>query len=782
MSLTCPLCQTDNPDRATSCSVCGSTLQPSKITLPSSPPPSPTQPTIPIGSPPFSRVTSPVQANIPPHPQTGKTQPSSSHTFALPLPTTLQNGRYQLQRVLGEGGFAITYKAIDIQTQKTIVIKERWPVGGARKKTGEVLWTRGTKRQEEIQKFQEEAALLKKCHHGSIVSCYDFFEEKNTCYIVMDFVDGQSLYDHVQQQGLLSDPTARQYLVQLTEALEVVHGQRILHRDIKPENIMLDRAGSRAVLIDFGIAREFQENMTQDMTTFVSVYYSPLEQLSRQTKRTASADLFSLCASFYYAVTGQEPLPSTDRVKNLASQQPDNLPPPQQLGARISSELENIILMGMEIDIKNRFISATHLLEHLRGNPIPRSLFALQRKLSSQQGQTIDLYGIAQDYKNIIQQEPLQPKTLLQLQTELAHILLHLAQWDEVLHYAQAAYQLDANYSPAQGILGLIACRQGCWQDAVTFLQSAHRSDPNQGWIGVYLGLALIQTQQIPQAQRVLQPWLNQLPQRSFSPSLQAHIQSVGAWLAFHQRDWKAVIGYSRQTLKLLRDTGDSQLQSLKSWLYPCLVLATAEAVKGRGTLDVERCLDEFEREVPSNSFSMAYRSWQQWHLNPQGSPRPIAFMQVSQPTAATPTWILFNQGLIAEQNQNLTEAETLYRECFQRSADDARIAGRLGWVLGQQGRWQEAVTVMESVGNRGMMAHPSLTVLETAQFWHNQGWVILNLLKTQGLPTGGSPGAAQNLYNQLKLCYQHAIDHYRQDPNSQAQIQQIQDILDQLP
>ena len=766
MSLTCPLCQTDNPDRATTCSVCGTPLQPNK-TIPAA---AQTQPTIPAGS-----VS--VQAS----PQTGKTK-SASQTFpyALPLPSTLRNDRYELQKVLGDGGFAITYKAIDIQTQQILAIKERWPVGGTRKNK-EVLWKRGTKLQKEIQKFQDEAMRLQKCNHASIVQCHDFFEENNTCYIVMDFVDGQSLHSYVKQQGLLAEQTARDYLIQLAEALKVVHSQKILHRDIKPENIMLDRRSNRAVLIDFGIAREFQENITKDMTRYISLFYSPLEQLSQTTKRTASADLFSLCASFFYAVTGQDPVPVTDRMESLHIHQVDNLPAPQQLNPQISRGLQDIILTGMNIKIDDRFISAAHLLEHLNGNPIPRSLFVLRRKLANQQGQ-VDFQSIVQEYQTIIRNESPQSKVLPQLQAELAHIFLHLDRFNEALNAAQSAYQLDPSQPLIQGILGLIACRQGRWQDAVTFLQTAHYNDPNEPWIALYLGLALIQTQQISKAKTILQPWFDQLPQQIFPSSLQSNFQSIGAWLAFHEQDWSTAVRYSRQTLKVLRDSGDPQLQSLKSWIYPCLVLATEEAVKGKSGQDVDRCLDEFDREVPSNLFGTAYRAWHQWQLNPQGSTGAIVFMRSSQPDPSTPTWILFNQGLIAEQNQNWQEAEVLYRQCFQRSGSDSRIAGRLGWVLGQQGRWQEAFDVMDQGAIPTPKATPPLTGLETAQFWHNRGWVTLNLFKTQSRSAGRKTISAQALYTALKESYQTAIDVYRQDPNSQLQVQKIQDILNQLP
>jgi len=823
MSITCPLCQTDNPDLATSCSVCGSLLEPtnairplpttpsnqspqsaspviSQVTVPSPPTNPLTQSTsVTRAVPPISIPTStPV---IDPASLTHKTKPiTQTSIFALPLPSFLQNGRYELQQVLGDGGFAITYKALDVQTHQEVVIKERWPVGGARQH-GKVLWPRGSKLREEVRKFQDEAEILQRCNHSSIVRCYDFFEEHNTCYIVMDLVDGQSLHDYVQGQGPLPEPQARKYFIQLAEALEVVHGQKILHRDIKPENIMLDRSGQRAVLIDFGIAREFQENMTQDLTVCLSLLYSPIEQLSKKTKRTASADLFSLCASFYYAVSGQDPVPATDRAKNWANHQPDNLPTPQQLGAQISSELQDIIILGMAMELKERFISATHLLEHLYGNPIPRSLFVLRRKLANQKGKTADLQSIVQEYQRTLQQGQLQPSVLAQLGAELAHILLHLDRTDEAIQAAQAAHQIDPQQMLARGILGLLACREGRWQDAVSLLEPAYNSDPSQCWLGVYFALALIETQNTAKAQTVLQPWLAQFqsqpasspstPQNHSSPPmLEAQIKAVGAWLGFHRGDWKAAMRYCRQTLNLVRNTHDSQLQNLKAWIYPCLLLATAEAVKGRGSLDVERCLDEFDQEMPGNGFCQAYRAWYQGDQKSPGgvgtgAGAAISVLQVFPTDTTAPIWVLFNQGVLAEQSQNWFDAEKFYRSVFPRSGADARIASRLGWVLGQLGRWQEAATVMEAAEAEGLGANPRLTELETAQFWHNQGWIMLNLLKTQGVPQsrpGQVPGATHNLYGRLKKSYQRAIEIYRRDSNSQAEVQHIEAILQQLP
>ena len=195
MPIQCPNCYTENLDDAENCISCGTKLQTLRI-----------------------------------------------DPLHLPGGTVLANGKYKIEKTIGEGGFAITYRGIDTFTSEIVAIKERWPEQRGTRQGKKVLWgiMAQQKRQEAIEKFKFEAELLKKCTHESIVRYYDCFEENDTCYIVMALISGKPLYDLVHNQGALAENQVKRYFLQLAEALREVHAKGILHRDIKPENIIID--------------------------------------------------------------------------------------------------------------------------------------------------------------------------------------------------------------------------------------------------------------------------------------------------------------------------------------------------------------------------------------------------------------------------------------------------------------------------------------------------------------------------------------------------------------
>ncbi|MFM6203567.1 MAG: serine/threonine protein kinase, partial [Dolichospermum sp.] len=163
----------------------------------------------------------------------------------------LQDSKYTIEKELGEGGFGITYRARDNQGNYVVI-----------KTLNDAIQKRA-----DFAKFQQdflnEAIKLAKCSHPHIVQIYEVIHENDLWCMVMEYIDGEDLGSFVENQGVLSETEALRYIQQIGSALTVVHDNGLLHRDIKPQNIMLRSGKSEAVLIDFGIAREFSQNLTQ---------------------------------------------------------------------------------------------------------------------------------------------------------------------------------------------------------------------------------------------------------------------------------------------------------------------------------------------------------------------------------------------------------------------------------------------------------------------------------------------------------------------------------------
>jgi eukaryotic-like serine/threonine-protein kinase len=277
--------------------------------------------------------------------------------------TNLKEGVYKIDKLLGEGGFGITYQGKYVSNNALIAIKEMWPEKACRKGTLSI-WPSSISPQHKLQqlnKFKLEASNQQKCNHPNIAQVYDWFDENNTCYIVMEFIQGQSLLSMLQSKGCFTEDEVVRYFFQVTSALKKIHSNNFLHRDIKPENILVDSL-DRAVLIDFGAAREFMSNQSVQMTQVLTPGYAPYEQYSRSGKRGPSTDFYALFASMYELLTGQLPVDASERAASIMSKSPDPLIPPRQLNPQISISMEQAILTGMQIRPDERFQSAEEVI------------------------------------------------------------------------------------------------------------------------------------------------------------------------------------------------------------------------------------------------------------------------------------------------------------------------------------------------------------------------------------------------------------------------------------
>jgi serine/threonine protein kinase len=264
--------------------------------------------------------------------------------------TTLQSGKYTIEHVIGAGGFGITYYARHNGLGHHFAIKEffigAYCMRNSFRKTVMLQGMDNVVYEKYLQKFIEEAQTLARLDHPNIVKVTDIFQENNTAYIVMPFVEGQTLQQLVEQKGKLDYETAVNYMAQIAEAVDYIHTRDILHRDIKPENIIITPE-NKAILIDFGSAREFIHDKTQQHTSIYTQGYAPLEQYAANSRKGSYSDIYSLGATFYFALTGEKPMDAATRTM-------ETMPEPKALVSDIPEEANRTIMKAMELKPEER--------------------------------------------------------------------------------------------------------------------------------------------------------------------------------------------------------------------------------------------------------------------------------------------------------------------------------------------------------------------------------------------------------------------------------------------
>lgn len=285
-------------------------------------------------------------------------------------PGSILQKRYIVGRVVGFGGFGVTYIGWDAELERKVAIKEYLPSEFATRMPQKKELTIFSGEKEEqfssgMEKFLEESRKLARFQNtNGIVSIFDSFEENNTAYIVMEYLQGESLKQTLEKETKLSVEETVDIILPILYALKDVHAQGIVHRDIAPDNIFLtnerDEEGHRIVkLIDFGAARFATTRHSKSLSVLVKEGYSPEEQYRSRGDQGPWTDVYAVAATMYKMITGVTPQISMERSIK------DEVKAPSKMGVKLSKGMENAILNAMNIKVENRTPSAEKLIEEL---------------------------------------------------------------------------------------------------------------------------------------------------------------------------------------------------------------------------------------------------------------------------------------------------------------------------------------------------------------------------------------------------------------------------------
>jgi len=274
----------------------------------------------------------------------------------MPLETgQVVEDRYRLVRLLGQGGMGAVYRAWDTRLNRPVALKEMIPQPGL---DAPLL---GQLRQQ----FEQEAQILATLTHPSLVRVTDYFTWGDNVYLVMDFVEGESLADLIYRDGAQPETQVLTWADQLLDALAYCHSKGVLHRDIKPQNIIITPEG-RALLVDFGLVKLWDPQDPQTRTVMRGAgtpEYAPPEQYDLGAGHTdPRSDIYSVGATLYQALTGQVPPTATQRMAS-----PSSFVSPRHINADVSPSTEAAVLKALEIAMDHRFQSADEMAQALPG-------------------------------------------------------------------------------------------------------------------------------------------------------------------------------------------------------------------------------------------------------------------------------------------------------------------------------------------------------------------------------------------------------------------------------
>lgn len=293
------------------------------------------------------------------------------YSGVLPEFTILYN-RYLIGRILGRGGFGVTYLALNINKNTVCAIKEYMPSEYSKRSSNTLniepfpdtksrnVFSHGR------EKFVEEARTLQRLRNNPVVvDILDFFTENNTAYLVMEYLDGLDLRKKSRLSGgKLNVDFANQVFLTIASALMDVHSHNILHRDLSPENIIVT-SDNRIKLIDFGAARNYVSLQNKGMSILLKPGFAPPEQYNTKGHQGPWSDVYSLCATYYNIVSGKQLVDALYRYRGTPQ------PSLKSLGCNVSEKISDVIEKGLELDYKRRYKNFKELLDALSPPKFP---------------------------------------------------------------------------------------------------------------------------------------------------------------------------------------------------------------------------------------------------------------------------------------------------------------------------------------------------------------------------------------------------------------------------
>ncbi len=275
-------------------------------------------------------------------------------------PNTILQDRYIVGRVIGYGGFGVTYIGWDGKLEKKVAIKEYFPSEFSSRIPGQTaLVVFGDEKRKQfydgLEKFVDEAKRLAKFQNeDGIVKVFDSFTENGTAYIVMEYLDGENLKTMLEREKSIPEEKAIQMMLPILDSLDNIHKQGIIHRDISPDNVFITKSGD-VKLIDFGASRYATTSHSRSLTVVVKQGYSPEEQYRSRGDQGPHTDVYSLAATLYKMITGKTPPDAMERRSQKEGLNKEILVEPHLVkGTKISVNVENAILNAMNIRIEDR--------------------------------------------------------------------------------------------------------------------------------------------------------------------------------------------------------------------------------------------------------------------------------------------------------------------------------------------------------------------------------------------------------------------------------------------
>ena len=289
---------------------------------------------------------------------------SMSNTRCL-KPGVILKERYKIEEVIGAGGFGITYRAWDPLLQSYVAIKEYYPSGIATRSadSSKVCVPVGQEQREyhrgRIRFLKEAQDVARFQSEPNIVSIYDYLEENDTAYMVMEYLHGCTLKQYIREHGGRLDTDHILHIcLSVLDALAVVHKAGMIHRDISPENIFICE-DLTVKLIDFGAAKQVYLDGEQTMSVVLKPGYAPPEQYAKKDKQGPWTDIYALGATLYFAATGEKPEESFGRVLE------DTIKPVCEVNPEIPRAMSQVIMRAMSVKIEDRYQTVEAMREAL---------------------------------------------------------------------------------------------------------------------------------------------------------------------------------------------------------------------------------------------------------------------------------------------------------------------------------------------------------------------------------------------------------------------------------